>query len=81
MQRLQVVQNRALKVTVGYDWYTQIDNMHSDTQILRPRAYIKVLALKLYASAKFRQNCHIKKLGADCLVNGRRVPKHLYILS
>ena len=33
------------------------------------KKYIKVLALKLYASAKSRRNWYIQKLGSDLLVD------------
>ena len=75
MQHLQVVQNRALRIIGSHDWYTIIDKMHSDTQFPRLKAYIKILALKLYASAKSSRNRYIKKLGSDCKVGGRRVSK------
>ena len=80
MQRLQVVQNWTLRVIGNHDWYTRIDKMHSDTQIPRLKANIKVLALKLYASAKSSSNRYIKNLGSDCQVGGRRVPKPSDIL-
>ena len=33
MQRLQVVQNMALRLIGGYDWYARINKMHSDLEI------------------------------------------------
>jgi hypothetical protein len=67
---LQVVQNRALRLIGGYDWYTQIDKMHSDTEIPKLKSFIKCLALKLYASAKLSRTRYIKKLGTDSLTKG-----------
>ena len=39
MKRLQVVQNRALRFIGGYDWYTCIDKMHSDVEIINLMIY------------------------------------------
>ena len=60
MQRLQVVQNRALRLIGGYDWYTRINEMHSDLEISKLKSFIKRLALKLYGSAKSSRNRNIK---------------------
>ena len=60
MQRLQAVQNWALRLIGGYDWYTRIDKKHSDLEIIRLKSFMKHLALKLYASAKFNRYRYIK---------------------
>ena len=62
MQRLQVVQNRTLRLIGGYDWYTRIDRMHSDLEIPKLKSFIKHLALKFYAPAKSSRNRYSKKL-------------------
>ena len=41
------------------------------------KKYIKVLALKLYASARCSGNQHIRKFDSDSLVDNRRVPSTL----
>ena len=41
-QRLQVVQNRALRLIGGYDWYTRINKMHSDLEIPKLKSFINV---------------------------------------
>ena len=52
------------------DCYTRID-IQIELRVPNPRlkTYIKILAMKLYASAKFDRNLNIKMLGADCLVD------------
>jgi len=74
MQRLQAAQNKAFRIIGGHGWYKIIDKMHSDTQIPRLKAYIRVLGLKLYASAKSSRKIYIKNVRSDCQVGGRRVP-------
>ena len=59
MERLQIVQKRALRLIEGYSWYTRIEKMHLDLEIPRLKTYIKILTLKLYASAKFIRNRYI----------------------
>ena len=81
LQCLQVVQNRALRLIGGYDWYTRINKMHSDLEIPKLKSFIKRLALKLYGSAKSSRNRYIKKLGTDTSVVNRRVPRPFHILS
>ena len=55
MERLQPVQNRALRLIGGYFWYMLIEKMHLDLEIPRLNTYIKNLNFKLYADAKFSQ--------------------------
>ena len=50
--RLQVVHSRALRLIASYDWYTRIQKMHSDTEILKLKSDIKCFALQLCVSAK-----------------------------
>ena len=59
MNSLQVVQNRALRIIGGYDWYTGTKQIHSDNEISMLKAYIKILAKKLYAFAKLSSNRYI----------------------
>ena len=61
MYRLQIIQDRALRLVGEYDWYTRMKQLHSDNKILILKEYIKVLALKLYASARFSRNRYIQK--------------------
>jgi hypothetical protein len=49
---LQVVQNRALRIIRGYDIRTRTTQMHFDLKIHMPKSYVKILTLKMYASAK-----------------------------
>ena len=49
---LQVVQNRALRIIGGYDIRTRTTEMHFDLKIPMLKSYVKVLTLKMYASAK-----------------------------
>jgi len=81
MERLQIVQNRALRLIGGYSRYTRINKMHFDLEIPRLKTYIKSLATKLYASAKYSRNRYIRKLGADSSVYNQRVLRPFHILS
>ena len=56
LNRLQAVQNRALRLIGSYDWYTRLDKMHLESEIIKLKSFIKHLALKLYASAKLSRN-------------------------
>ena len=58
MERLQIVQNRVLRLIGGYFCYTRIEKMHLDLEIPRLKSYIKKLALKLYA-AKLSRDTNI----------------------
>jgi hypothetical protein len=69
MKRLQAVQNRALGLIGGYDWYTRTDKMHSDFEIIKLKSFMKYLTLKLYAFATNNRNRYIKRLGTDSLVD------------
>ena len=80
MNPLQAVQNRTLRLIGGYDKYTRIKQLHSDNEISMLKNYIKVLALKLYTSAKISRNQCIKEFGPDSLVDNQRVPKPSHIL-
>ena len=62
MNRLQVVQNKALRIIGGYDWYTRTEQLHFDNEILMLKSFIKKLASKLYAYAKTSRNKYIRKL-------------------
>jgi hypothetical protein len=79
--RLKVVQNRTLRIIGGYDRYTRADKMHFDHEIPKHKSYIKCLALKMYAKAKFSRNWYVRKLEAVSMVIDRRVPRPLHILS
>ena len=80
LERLQIVQNRALRLIGVYSRHTRTEKMHLDLEIPRLKPYIKSLAHKLYDSAKFSRNRHIKKLGADSLVYNPRVLRPFHIL-
>ena len=45
MSRLQVVQNRTLRIIGGYDWYTRTKQLHFDNEVTM--RFIKTLALKM----------------------------------
>ena len=47
MERLQIVQNRALRLIGGYSWYTRIEKMHLDFEIPTHKTCIKSLTMKL----------------------------------
>ena len=64
MQRLQVVQNRALRLIGGYDWYTWAGKLHSDLEITKLKSFMKDLA-----SARNSRNRYMKSLGTDSLVD------------
>ena len=49
---------------IGYDRYTRIDKILSDTPEVKP--YIKILALKLYASAKLKPSPHWTNVRQKC---------------
>ena len=55
--------------------------MNSDQEIPTLENFIKILALKLYASGKSTRNCFVTKLGSDPLVDNQRIPKFSHILS
>ena len=69
--RLQVVQNRALRVIGGYDRHARTDKMHLDHQLPMLKSYVKTLTLKMYASAKTSSNRYVRN---------SRVPRPLHIL-
>ena len=81
MNRLQVVQNKALRIIGGYDWYTRTELLHFDNEILMLNSFIKKLASKLYSSVKTSRNKYIKKSGSDSKVLTQRAgkPSHLLI--
>ena len=66
IQRLQVVQNRALGLIGRYDWYTRNNQMLSNTPIPRLKAYIEIIVSKLHASTKLSRNPYIRQLEAYC---------------
>ena len=78
--RLQVVQNRALRIIGGYDRYTRTDKMHFDHEIPKLKSFIKCLAFKMYATVKSSRNRYVRKLGAVSMVIDPRVPRPLHIL-
>ena len=63
LHKLQVLQNRCLRVIGGYDLFTTIQQMHDDLQILPIHAYLKHLARTLYAFSPANPNPLISFLG------------------
>ena len=51
-----------------------MEQLHLDNEIPTLKKYIKVLALKLYASARSSRNWYIQKLGSESLVDNRKSP-------
>ena len=80
LNRLQVVQNRALRIIGGYDWYTRKEPLHFDNEILMFNSFIKILTSKLHASATTNRNRYIRNLGSDSKVLTQRVRKPSQIL-
>ena len=83
LNRLQVVQNRALRIIGGHDRYTHTEKMHFDHKIPMLKSYNKTLAFKLYASAKTSNNRYIRKTGLASKVVDPRVsrPSRSYVSS
>jgi len=81
MDRLQAVQNRALRVIGGYDYYTRITKIHFDTEIPMLRAYIKHLAQNFYKNAKLSTNSYINRLGRTARSHRPRSLRPINILS
>ena len=44
------VQNRALRVIGGYDWYTRKEQLYLHNEMSRPRSFVKTLDKKLCVS-------------------------------
>jgi hypothetical protein len=80
-QHLKAVQNRALRFIGGYDWYTRVDRIYPDLENIKLKSFIKHSDSKLQASARFSRNHYIKRLGADSLVDNRRIPKPVHIID
>ena len=80
MKRLQVVQNRALRIIGGCDWNTGTEQIHSDNETPMLSLSIKMLVKKLYASAKLSRNRYVSQLGSNTSISNRRVPKPLGII-
>ena len=79
--RLQVVQNRALRIIGGYDIRTRSTEIHFDNKIPLLKSFVKTLDLKMYASAKTNRNRYVRKLGSASIVLDPRVRRPLHILS
>ena len=55
--------------------------MHFDLKIPMLKSNVKVLVLKMYASAKASRNRYVRKLGSVSAVLDPRVRRPLHILS
>jgi hypothetical protein len=81
LNRLQVVQNTALRIIDGYDRYTRTETLHFDYKIPMLKRFIRSLALKMYASAKTSRNRYVRKLDFASTILGPKVPRSFYIPS
>ena len=61
MKCLQVVQNRTLRLILGYDRYTRSEQLHSDNEILRFEDMHHSFRLKLRVFA-FPKSSHVPKI-------------------
>ena len=52
VSRLQIVQNRALRIIRVYDWHTRTEQLHFHNEIPLLKSFTKSLALKLHVSAR-----------------------------
>ena len=62
IERLQVVQNRTLRVIGRYNYNNREAKLHSDTEIPMLRAYIQHLTQIFYKAANISRNSYIKRL-------------------
>lgn len=79
MHHLQVVQNKALRIIGGYDFYTTQVQMHDDLEISTIPEYIKILSKTFYHTAKENENKYISNLGNynAAMYHKHRTPKHI----
>ena len=79
MSRLQVVQNRALRIIGDYDYDVTLEQLHEDCNIPTLKQYIKHQAHKFYSKTATNTNTLITQLGQYDPHNTQITPKGILL--